>query len=44
VSWQIVPSMLGELLSGGGGSDSQFAFSAMMQMSKMVIADFRPAD
>ncbi len=43
VSWQIVPSMLGELLSGNGGTDSQFAFSAMMQMSKMVIADFQPA-
>jgi predicted 3-demethylubiquinone-9 3-methyltransferase (glyoxalase superfamily) len=41
VSWQIVPSMLGDLLGGGDAESSQYAFGAMMQMSKMIIADFR---
>ena len=44
VSWQIVPSALGELLGGGDENSSQYAFSAMMQMTKMVIAQFSPSN
>lgn len=44
VSWQIVPEALGRALQGLDGFDSAFAFRAMMQMSKIVIADLRPGD
>lgn len=42
VSWQIIPSVLGRALRGLDGYDSTFAFKAMMQMSKIVIADLAP--
>jgi len=43
VSWQIVPTALTRALQGLDGHDKTFAFRAMMQMSKIVIADLRPA-
>ncbi|MEY3494074.1 MAG: hypothetical protein RL413_1492 [Actinomycetota bacterium] len=43
VSWQIVPTALTRALQGLDGYDKTFAFRAMMQMSKIVIADLRPA-
>jgi 2-polyprenyl-6-hydroxyphenyl methylase/3-demethylubiquinone-9 3-methyltransferase len=42
VSWQIIPTALDRALKGLDGYDSQYAFKAMMQMSKIVIADLRP--
>jgi len=42
VSWQIVPEALGRALKGLDGYDSDYAFRAMMQMRKIVIADLRP--
>lgn len=42
VSWQIIPDALGRALQGQDGYDSQYAFQAMMQMRKIVVADLRP--
>ncbi|MEY2968838.1 MAG: hypothetical protein RIQ64_1465 [Actinomycetota bacterium] len=42
ISWQIVPVALGRALKGLDGYDSKYAFKAMMQMSKIVIAKLRP--
>ena len=42
ISWQIVPVALGRALKGLDGYDSEYAFKAMMQMSKIVIAKLRP--
>jgi predicted 3-demethylubiquinone-9 3-methyltransferase (glyoxalase superfamily) len=42
VSWQIIPDALGRALKGLDGYDSNYAFKAMMKMSKIVIADLKP--
>lgn len=42
VSWQVVPIALSRALKGFDGYDSDFAFRAMMEMSKIVINDLRP--
>ena len=42
VSWQIIPTALDRALKGLDGYDSEYAFTAMMRMSKIVIADLRP--
>ena len=44
VSWQIIPEALGRALKGLDGYDSNYAFKAMMKMSKIVIADLKPAN
>ena len=44
VSWQIVPEALGRALKGLDGYDSDYAFRAMMKMSKIVVADLQPAN
>lgn len=44
VSWQIIPTALDHALKGLDGYDSEYAFKAMMQMSKIVIADLRPPE
>ena len=44
VSWQIIPTALTRALNGLDGHDSKYAFEAMMRMSKIVIAELRPAD
>ena len=41
VSWQIIPTALERALKGLDGYDSEYAFRAMMQMSKIVIADLQ---
>ena len=43
VSWQIVPSALERALKGLDGYDSDYAFKAMMRMSKIIVADLKPA-
>lgn len=43
VSWQIIPTELERALKGLDGYDSGYAFKAMMQMSRIVIADLRPS-
>ena len=43
LSWQIVPSRLYELLSDPDEARAQAAMSAMMEMSKIVIADLEAA-
>lgn len=43
VSWQIIPTALPQALSGAAGYDSGYAFRAMMQMSKIIISDLKPA-
>ncbi|MFZ9867728.1 MAG: VOC family protein [Ilumatobacteraceae bacterium] len=43
VSWQIVPTALGRALKGLDGYDSDYAFKAMMKMSKIIVADLKPA-
>ncbi|MFZ9731472.1 MAG: VOC family protein, partial [Ilumatobacteraceae bacterium] len=43
VSWQIVPTALGRALKGLDGYDSDYAFRAMMKMSKIIVADLKPA-
>ena len=43
VSWQIVPTALGRALKGLDGYDSSYAFKAMMKMSKIIVADLKPA-
>lgn len=42
VSWQVVPTALSRALRGSDGYDSEYAFRAMMTMSKIVIADLAP--
>ncbi|NDC12080.1 MAG: VOC family protein [Actinobacteria bacterium] len=44
VSWQIIPEALGRALKGLDGYDSDYAFRAMMKMSKIVVADLKPAN
>ncbi|MGA1387984.1 MAG: VOC family protein [Ilumatobacteraceae bacterium] len=39
VSWQIIPTALGRALKGLDGYDSDYAFKAMMKMSKIIVAD-----
>lgn len=41
VSWQIIPEALGRALQGLDGYDSQYAFNAMMKMSKIIVDDLR---
>lgn len=43
VSWQIIPVELERALKGLDGYDSEYAFKAMMKMSKIVVAELRPA-
>jgi len=43
VSWQIIPSALERALKGLDGYDSDYAFKAMMRMSKIIVADLKPA-
>lgn len=42
VSWQVIPTALRRALQGLDGYDSPSAFKAMMNMSKIVIADLGP--
>ena len=42
VSWQIIPVALDRALKGLDGYDSDYAFRAMMQMSRIIVADLRP--
>jgi 2-polyprenyl-6-hydroxyphenyl methylase/3-demethylubiquinone-9 3-methyltransferase len=44
VSWQIIPEALGRALKGLDGYDADYAFKAMMKMSKIVVADLKPAN
>ena len=43
VSWQIIPVALGRALQGLDGCDSKYAFEAMLKMSRIIVADLRPA-
>jgi 2-polyprenyl-6-hydroxyphenyl methylase/3-demethylubiquinone-9 3-methyltransferase len=44
VRWQVIPRQLGELLSSADPEISGYAFSQMMTMGKIVVADLlRPA-
>lgn len=43
VSWQIIPTMLGEVLGGSDPEASHRAWTAMMQMSRLDIAALRAA-
>ncbi|MEK7950696.1 VOC family protein [Luteolibacter soli] len=43
LSWQIVPSMLGELFGGEQGEGAKRAMSAMMGMKKLDIAALKAA-
>jgi predicted 3-demethylubiquinone-9 3-methyltransferase (glyoxalase superfamily) len=43
VSWQIVPTILGELLQGGDAAQSQRVMDAVLQMEKLDIATLRRA-
>ena len=42
ISWQIIPSALTRALQGLDGYDSEYAFGAMMNMSKIIVADLSP--
>lgn len=44
VSWQVIPTALGTALQGLDGYDGDYAFKAMMQMSKIIVADLAPHD
>ena len=44
VSWQIIPTALGRALRGLDGYDADYAFRAMMGMSRIIVADLRAAD
>lgn len=44
VNWQVIPEDLGRALQGKDGYDSDYAFRAMMQMSKIVIADLKSTE
>ena len=39
VSWQVIPTALTRALKGLDGYDSEYAFKAIMKMSKIVVAD-----
>jgi predicted 3-demethylubiquinone-9 3-methyltransferase (glyoxalase superfamily) len=43
LSWQILPTSLGELMGGGGPEKSRRVMQALLQMDKLVIADLRRA-
>jgi predicted 3-demethylubiquinone-9 3-methyltransferase (glyoxalase superfamily) len=43
VSWQIVPTALGELMSSGDPAKSNRVMGALMKMDKLIIADLRKA-
>jgi predicted 3-demethylubiquinone-9 3-methyltransferase (glyoxalase superfamily) len=43
VSWQIVPTMLGELMSKGEPEKSNRMMQALLKMDKLIIADLRKA-
>lgn len=43
LSWQIVPTVLGELMSGPDPEQSQRVFQAMMKMVKLDIAGLKAA-
>lgn len=43
VSWQIIPSVLGELLQGGNPERSKRVFGALMKMKKIDIASLQEA-
>jgi predicted 3-demethylubiquinone-9 3-methyltransferase (glyoxalase superfamily) len=43
VSWQVVPTVLGEMLSSSDGAKAARATNAMMKMSKLDIAALRKA-
>jgi predicted 3-demethylubiquinone-9 3-methyltransferase (glyoxalase superfamily) len=43
LSWQIIPSRLGELVGGEDAEGAQRAMGAMMQMTKIVVADLEAA-
>lgn len=43
VSWQIIPPVLGELLSHPDREKAGRAMQAMMQMKKIIIADLQNA-
>lgn len=43
ISWQIIPIDLERALKGLDGYDSEFAFRAMMNMSRIIIADLGPS-
>lgn len=42
VSWQIIPEALDRALKGLDGYDSEFAFKAMMNMSRIIVAELKP--
>ncbi len=43
VSWQIVPTALGELMGSGDPAKSNRVMGALMKMDKLMIADLRKA-
>jgi len=43
LSWQIVPTMLGELMGKGEPEKSNRMMQALMKMDKLIIADLRRA-
>lgn len=43
VSWQVVPTLLGELMSGADPEKSQMVMAAMMQMTKLDVAALQTA-
>ena len=44
VSWQIIPTALTRALQGLDGYDSDYAFRAMMTMSKIIVTQLRPTN
>lgn len=42
ISWQVIPVALGRALQGLDGYDSVYAFEAMREMSKIIVADLAP--
>lgn len=44
VSWQIIPVALERALKGLDGYDADYAFRAIMQMRKIIVADLKPAN
>jgi predicted 3-demethylubiquinone-9 3-methyltransferase (glyoxalase superfamily) len=43
LSWQIVPTVLGELMSSGDPEKSNRVMQALLKMDKLIIADLRRA-
>ena len=43
VNWQVIPEALGRALAGQDGYDSRYAFRAMMDMNRIIVADLAPA-